>query len=97
MGLHCVLQFITVFLGSFIAGSVLNQARALISNPTSILSTLGTAAPLTSIFFLTFIELNVRRAAYFSWHIFVSCCDLRIRFTGVAESCACQLLLLLCQ
>ena len=52
-------QFITVFLGSFIAGSVLNQARALINNPTMIFSTLGTAAPLTSIFFLTWIELNV--------------------------------------
>ncbi|CAL5228475.1 g11617 [Coccomyxa viridis] len=57
-----IFQFITVFLGSFIAGSVLNQARALISNPTSILSTLGTAAPLTSIFFLTFIELNALAA-----------------------------------
>lgn len=53
-------QFITVFLGSFIAGSFLNQARELINNPTSIISTLGTSAPLTSIFFLTFIELNVR-------------------------------------
>ena len=53
-------QFITVFLGSFIAGSVLNQARALLNNPTSIFPTLGTAAPLTSIFFLTWIELNVR-------------------------------------
>ena len=53
------MQFITVFLGSFIAGSVLNQAKALLNNPTSIFSTLGTAAPLTSIFFLTWIELNV--------------------------------------
>ena len=75
-GVHCVLQFITVFLGSFIAGSVLNQARALISNPTSILSTLGTAAPLTSIFFLTFIELNVRPTAYISWPMCFSCFDL---------------------
>ena len=57
------MQFITVFLGSFIAGSVLNQARALINNPTSIFPTLGTAAPLTSIFFLTWIELNVRHIA----------------------------------
>ena len=56
---HACVQFITVFLGSFIAGSVLNQARALINNPTMIFSTLGTAAPLTSIFFLTWIELNV--------------------------------------
>lgn len=92
VGLQCVLQFITVFLGSFIAGSVLNQARALISNPTSILSTLGTAAPLTSIFFLTFIELNVRHKAYFSWHKCGSCCDLHISFTGGARSCACQAL-----
>ena len=53
------MQFVTVFLGSFIAGSILNQARALITAPTSIVKTLGTAAPLTSIFFLTWIELNV--------------------------------------
>lgn len=52
-------QFITVFLGSFVAGSVLNQAKELINHPTSIISTLGTSAPLTSVFFLTFIELNV--------------------------------------
>ncbi|CAK0785988.1 hypothetical protein CVIRNUC_009201 [Coccomyxa viridis] len=57
-----IFQFITVFLGSFIAGSVLNQARALINNPTMIFSTLGTAAPLTSIFFLTWIELNALAA-----------------------------------
>ena len=55
----CV-QFITVFLGSFVAGSFFNQAKELINNPTSIISTLGTSAPLTAIFFLTFIELNVR-------------------------------------
>lgn len=53
-------QFITVFLGSFIAGSVLNQATTLFKNPTSIINILGTSAPLTSIFFLTYIELNVR-------------------------------------
>ena len=52
-------QFITVFLGSFVAGSFLNQAKELLNNPTSIVSTLGTSAPLTSVFFLTFIELNV--------------------------------------
>ena len=53
-------QFITVFLGSFIAGSVLNQASTLLKNPTSIINILGTSAPLTSIFFITYIELNVR-------------------------------------
>ena len=57
-------QFITVFLGSFIAGSVLNQATTLFKNPTSIIQILGTSAPLTSIFFLTFIELNVRAAPH---------------------------------
>ncbi|CAL8466090.1 g5626 [Coccomyxa elongata] len=55
-------QFITVFLGSFVAGSVLNQAKELINNPTSIISILGTSAPLTSVFFLTFIELNALAA-----------------------------------
>ena len=56
----CCAQFITVFLVSFIAGSVLNQATSFIHDPFSIISTLGTSAPLTSIFFLTYIELNVR-------------------------------------
>ena len=49
-----------MFLGSFIAGSVLNQASTLLKNPTSIINILGTSAPLTSIFFITYIELNVR-------------------------------------
>lgn len=56
----CVLQVVTVFLGSFITGSFFNEAKQLINAPTSIITTLGTSAPLTSIFFLTFIELNVR-------------------------------------
>ena len=57
-------QFITVFLGSFVAGSFLNQATTLIKNPTSIVTALGTSAPLTSIFFLTFIELNVHALCF---------------------------------
>ncbi|KAK9902019.1 hypothetical protein WJX75_001351 [Coccomyxa subellipsoidea] len=59
---YFVFQFITVFLGSFVAGSFFNQAKELINNPTSIVSTLGTSAPLTAIFFLTFIELNALAA-----------------------------------
>jgi hypothetical protein len=45
---------------------VLNQATTFIHDPFSIVSTLGTSAPLTSIFFLTYIELNVHNRAPFS-------------------------------
>lgn len=54
------MQFITVFLASFLAGTLLNQASALLSNPKSFIDNLGKSAPLTSVFFLTFIALNVR-------------------------------------
>lgn len=80
-------QFITVFLGSFVAGSVLNQAKELINNPTFIISTLGTSAPLTSVFFLTFIELNVCLPAL---HPLTMPCILIVRFkrvSGPFEEC----------
>lgn len=50
----------TVFFGSLVAGSVASQLRLILEQPMVFLQTLGTAAPLTSIFFLNYIELNVR-------------------------------------
>ena len=52
-------QVLTVFLGSFLAGSLFSQFNAWIDNPSSAVTILGTAAPLTSIFFLNYISLGV--------------------------------------
>ena len=49
-----------MFFGTLIAGSIASQIKVFLEQPTLFLTTLGTAAPLTSIFFLTYVELNVR-------------------------------------
>lgn len=54
-----MVQVITVFIGSFIGGALFNQFNQWIDDPTSAVTILGTAAPLTSIFFLTYIQLQV--------------------------------------
>jgi len=48
-------QVITVFFGSFVAGTFANQFETLIKDPGSIVQILGTAAPQAAIFFLTFV------------------------------------------
>lgn len=53
-----IFQVVTVFFGSFIAGTVANQFKELINNPSSIVTLLGTAAPQTAIFFLTYVTLQ---------------------------------------
>ncbi|GAB4818294.1 hypothetical protein N2152v2_005340 [Parachlorella kessleri] len=53
-----IFQVMTVFFGSFIAGSLANQLKTFISTPSSILTVLGTAAPQTAIFFMTFLLLQ---------------------------------------
>ena len=53
-------QVLTVFLGSFIAGSLFTQFQEWTKNPASAVTIIGTSAPLTSIFFLNYIELGVR-------------------------------------
>jgi hypothetical protein len=50
-----IFQVITVFFGSFIAGTFANQFEVLIKNPGDIMTLLGTAAPQTAIFFMTFL------------------------------------------
>ena len=50
-----VFQVITVFFGSFVAGTFANQFQQLISGPGSIVTILGTSAPQAAIFFMTFL------------------------------------------
>ena len=50
-----------MFLGSFLAGTLFSQVNAWLDNPRGAVTILGTAAPLTSIFFLNFICLEVPR------------------------------------
>eukprot|EP00887_Chlorella_sp_A99_P007014 scaffold2.g7014.t1 len=51
-------QVITVFLGSFIAGTFANQLQQFINNPASIVTIFGTSAPQTAIFFMTYIAIG---------------------------------------
>ena len=53
------LQVLTVFFGSFIAGSLLNQIQSIIHNPTSLVHILGDAAPQVAVFFMTYLLLMV--------------------------------------
>lgn len=57
---------ITVFFGSFAFGSVLNQLTMWARHPAQALSILGTAAPLTSSFFLNYVQFNALAAAPFA-------------------------------
>lgn len=51
------MQVLTVFFASFIAGSFLNQIQQFASAPATILSVLGTAAPQTATFFMSYLLL----------------------------------------
>ena len=53
------MQVLTVFFGSFIAGSLLNQLNAIIHNPTTLVDILGEAAPQVAVFFMTYLLLMV--------------------------------------
>ena len=53
-------QVLTVFFGSFIAGSLLNQINAIIHDPTTLVDILGDAAPQVAVFFMTYLLLMVR-------------------------------------
>ena len=53
-----IFQVVTVFFGSFLAGSVANQFKQLINDPGSIVTLLGTAVPQTAIFFMTYVTLQ---------------------------------------
>ncbi|KAL3133713.1 hypothetical protein ABBQ32_008207 [Trebouxia sp. C0010 RCD-2024] len=51
-------QVITTFLGSLLVGSFLNQITAFLDNPKGIVNTLGSSAPQTATFFMTYILIQ---------------------------------------
>lgn len=53
----CDAQVVTIFFGTFVAGSFLNQIQLFISAPKSILRILGAAAPQTASFFMSYLLL----------------------------------------
>lgn len=53
-------QVLTVFFGSFIAGSFLNQLTSIIHDPSYLVNILGDAAPQVAVFFMTYLLLMVR-------------------------------------
>jgi len=55
---YFIFQVITVFFGSFVAGTFANQFEQLIKDPGSIVTILGTAAPQAGIFFVTFLMVG---------------------------------------
>lgn len=57
LGMHA--QIVTVFLGSFVAGTLFNEVQQWLKNPMEAVSILGTSAPLTSIFFTQYIMTQV--------------------------------------
>lgn len=57
--LQLMAQVLTVFFGSFIAGSFLNQLTSIIHNPGYLVSILGDAAPQVAVFFMTYLLLMV--------------------------------------
>ena len=58
-----LMQVFTVFLASFIGGSFFTQFQQWIDDPSSAVTIIGMSAPATSIFFLTYIVLQVRSPA----------------------------------
>lgn len=55
-----VWDIFNVFLGAMLGGSIFSQLGTLIKNPGSIASSIGTALPAASNFFINFIILQVR-------------------------------------
>ena len=54
-------QVLIVWFGSFVAGSFFSQFQQWINNPASAVNIIGTAVPLTAIFFMSYMVLNVGR------------------------------------
>lgn len=51
-------QFLTVFLTSLVAGTILSQLQQFVRNPSSIITSLGAAAPQTATFFMLYLLLT---------------------------------------
>ena len=63
---HFAFLVIAVFFGSFVSGAVLNQLTMWTRHPAQAARILGTAIPLTSLFFLNFVEFCALAAAPFA-------------------------------
>jgi calcium permeable stress-gated cation channel len=63
---YFVFLAVTVFGGSFISGSVLNQIAVWVRKPSAALTILGASAPMTSQYFLSFIVFMALAAAPFA-------------------------------
>ena len=63
---YFVFLAVTVFAGSFISGSVLNQIVLWVRHPSAVLNILGASAPMTSQYFLSFIVFMALAAAPFA-------------------------------
>ena len=63
---HFAFLTISVFFGSFVSGSILNQLTMWRRHPSQALSILGTSIPLTSLFFLNFVEFCALAAMPFA-------------------------------
>jgi len=63
---YFVFLAVTVFAGSFISGSVLNQIALWVRRPSAALNILGASAPMTSQYFLSFIVFMALAAAPFA-------------------------------
>ena len=63
---YFVFLAVTVFAGSFISGSVLNQIALWVRHPSAALNILGASAPMTSQYFLSFIVFMALAAAPFA-------------------------------
>ena len=51
-------QVVTIFFGSFVAGSFFNQAKAYVEDPKGAIKSIGLAAPQASTFFLTYVGIK---------------------------------------
>lgn len=61
------LQFLALFMGSIIAGSLLSQLKQFVKQPQTIITILGVGIPMTATFFINYIlvagEAGQRRGA----------------------------------
>jgi hypothetical protein len=58
-----------VWLGSFLTGTFFNQLKQWVNAPSSAVNLIGTAVPLTAIFFMSYMVLQVMRVQGLQVHM----------------------------